>query len=205
MNTLFEFRERRGYTSLIMGDTIRKSLLDAIQRGDEISWYDFYETYRPLILLRGRDFNLNADELEELCQLVLIDIFKMGDKFKYDPAKGRFRDYLRRVISHNAIDLLRKRPKHRYIEKDDDVSLSDLPSDSWTEEWYNHILSQALSILRTQVEIVTYQAFELYALKQLPVKKVASFLNISPNMVYVAKSRAMQRLKSIIKKLKEES
>ncbi len=187
-----------------MGYTTKKSLLDAIQRGDEISWFDFYETYRPLILLRGHDFHLNGNELEELCQQVIIDIFKLGSKFKYDPAKGKFRDYLRRVISHNAIDLLRKRPKLQNLEEET-IPFYDPPAKKWDEEWYNHILFQALAILRTQLELVTYQAFELYALKQLPAEKVAAFLNININMVYVAKSRAMQKLKPIIKKLKEEA
>ena len=187
-----------------MGYTTKKSLLDAIQRGDEISWFDFYETYRPLILLRGHDFHLNANELEELCQQVIIDIFKQGSKFKYDSAKGKFRNYLRRVISHNAVDLLRKRSKHQSLDAEE-IPLYDPPANTWDEEWYNHILYQALAILRTQIELVTYQAFELYALKQLQPEKVAEFLNISVNMVYVAKSRAMQKLKPIIRKLKEES
>lgn len=81
----------------------------------------------------------------------------------------------------------------------------DPPQKSWDEEWHRHILNQALAILRTQLELVTYQAFELYALKSLSPESVAKFLNIKVNMVYVAKSRALVKLKSIIKKLKEES
>lgn len=188
-----------------MGYTTKKSLLDAIQRGDEISWFDFYETYRPLIITRGRDFNLNSAELEELCQQVVIDIFKMGKKFKYDPEKGRFRDYLRRVISHNAIDLLRVRKKNGVPLDENMHEIYDPPQKNWDEEWHRHILNQALAILRTQLELVTYQAFELYALKSLSPESVAKFLNIKVNMVYVAKSRALVKLKSIIKKLKEES
>ena len=187
-----------------MGYTTKKSLLDAIQRGDEISWFDFYDTYRPLIITRGRDFNLNPAELEELCQQVIIDIFKMGKKFKYDPEKGRFRDYLRRVISNNAIDLLRARAKND-IPIDENIGvIYDPPQNHWDEEWHRHILNQALAVLRTQLELVTYQAFELYALKSQSPERVAEFLNIKVNMVYVAKSRAMAKLKVIIKKLKEE-
>lgn len=82
-----------------MGYTTKKSLLEAIREGDEVSWFEFYETYRPLIILRGNDYRLSSVELEDLCQLVLLDLFKAGRRFRYDPAKGRFRDYLRRVIT----------------------------------------------------------------------------------------------------------
>ena len=187
-----------------MGYTTKKSLLEAIQRGDEVSWAEFYETYRTLIILRGRDFHLTGSELEDLCQTVVIDFFKMGTKFKYDPSKGRFRDYLRRVISRNAIDILRKRKKTDPLDDGSDLPDPDTRSQNWDSEWHLHILNQALAVLRTQIELVTYQAFELYALKNQPAEQVAAFLNIKVNMVYVAKSRAMQKLKPIIRKLKEE-
>ena len=43
-----------------MAYTTKKSLLEAIRSGDEISWLEFYETYRPLIVVRGRDYHLNS-------------------------------------------------------------------------------------------------------------------------------------------------
>ncbi|MBO5959165.1 MAG: sigma-70 family RNA polymerase sigma factor [Lentisphaeria bacterium] len=192
------------YIYCIMGYTTKKSLLEAIQRGDEISWAEFYATYRNLILLRGRDYHLTDTELEDLCQTVVIDFFKMGKKFKYDPAKGRFRDYLRRVISHNALDIIRKRRKTEPLTENIDLPDPDSRSRNWDTEWHLHILTQALAVLRTQIELVTYQAFELYALKNRSAEDVAKFLGININMVYVAKSRAMQKLKPIIQKLKEE-
>ena len=187
-----------------MGYTTKKSLLEAIQRGDEVSWAEFYETYRTLIILRGRDFHLTGSELEDLCQTVVIDFFKMGAKFKYDSTKGRFRDYLRRVISRNTIDILRKRKQTDPLDESTELPDPDTRSQNWDAEWHLHILNQALAVLRTQIELVTYQAFELYALKNQPAEQVAAFLNIKVNMVYVAKSRAMQKLKPIIRKLKEE-
>jgi RNA polymerase sigma-70 factor (ECF subfamily) len=187
-----------------MGYTTKKSLLAAIQNGDEISWFEFYETYRPLIILRGNDYRLSSTELDDLCQSVLLDIFKMGKRFRYDPAKGRFRDYLRRVISHNAIDLIRKRKDRECACTEFPGNLTDMNEAHWQEEWQAHILSQALVILREQVEIGTFQVFELYAIKGEPPEKVARFLGISVSAVYVAKSRAVAKLRKIVEQLREE-
>ena len=37
-----------------MAYTTKKSLLRKVREGDEIGWHEFYETYKPLILRRGR-------------------------------------------------------------------------------------------------------------------------------------------------------
>ncbi len=182
-----------------MGYTTQKSLLEAIQQGDEVSWFEFYETYRPLIILRGNDYRLFSAELEDLCQMVLLDIFKAGKRFRYDPAKGRFRDYLRRVISHNAIDLIRKRRSRECVQIEEYPDEGE--DEKWLEEWQAHLLNQALAILRTQIELTTFQAFELYALKEEAPEKVARFLNISVGSVYVAKSRALNKLRKIVEEL----
>lgn len=71
-----------------MGYTTRKSLLEEIRSGNNISWFEFEQTYRPLILLRGQDYKLSDLEKEELCQQVLLDIFKGSSNFQYNPEKG---------------------------------------------------------------------------------------------------------------------
>lgn len=92
-----------------MAFTTRKSLLAKVRAGDEVSWSDFYTAYKPLIYLCGNDCGLNNAEKEELVQQVMTEIFRkdiIGKfdpdnipkdiTFKYDPAKGRFRHYLRK-------------------------------------------------------------------------------------------------------------
>ena len=58
--------------------------------------------------------------------------------------------------------------------------------------------------LKLQLEDSTFQAFEFYAVKGESPKKVAKFLKIPVNMVYVAKSRALAKLRKIVNQLREE-
>ena len=88
-------------------------------------------------------------------------------------------------------------PRFSLPEAADDVRFDDV----WEEEWRRHIFTQALDELRSQVQPVTFSAFEMYAIQEHPVKEVADFLQLSVNSVYVAKNRCIAALKRIIEKL----
>ena len=184
-----------------MAFTTRGSLLAAVKKGDEISWEKFYDMYKPLILLKGSDLQLNQTEKEELVQLVMLSFFNTSKTFRYDKSKGRFRDYFKRVIHNKACDLMRKR-------HDGEVSVEEIPQtvenllaegdDRWEEEWKNHILNQALEDLRGAVSPLVYQAFYMLTLENMSGKEVAETLGISANAVYVYKHDAQKKLKELI-------
>lgn len=197
-----------------MAFTTKKSLLAKVRAGDEISWHEFYDTYRPLILLCGQDCNLTRDENEELVQMVMCEIFQKDiltkyniDEvpkdvvFKYNAQHGRFRHYLKAIVRHHALKLFHKRRK--FIDID---TIQEAPCDakfeaSWDAEWRRHVFTQALTELKLQVQPETFAAFEMYALQNRPVKEVAEFLCLSVGSVYVAKTRCIASLKTIILQL----
>ena len=88
-----------------MAFTTRKSLLSKIIKGDEVAWEEFYRIYTPLIIVRGGDHNLSYEEKEELIQETVLSVFKGKDRFRYDPAKGKFRNYLKRIVDRRAADM----------------------------------------------------------------------------------------------------
>ena len=202
-----------------MAFTTRKSLLARVKSGDEVSWTEFYAAYKPLILLCGNDCLLSPVECDELVQQVMAEIFQkdivgkydpdhVPDDvvFKYDPARGRFRHYLRKIIRNHALRIIRGRQK--FVPMDESQSReADVAIDNWDvlwdEEWQKHVLTMALAELRGRVQAETYIAFEMYALHERPVKDVAEFLNISIASVYTAKSRCIATLKEIITTLED--
>ncbi|MCK5843938.1 MAG: sigma-70 family RNA polymerase sigma factor [Victivallales bacterium] len=185
-----------------MAFTTSKSLLSKIKAGNEIAWSDFYKTYRPLIMLCGKDFNLSDTEKEDLVQDTVLSMFK-DKKFSYDPGKGKFRNYLRRVIKWRACDIIAKRSGHQTLddERRERVSGEDEFERKWDEEWRHHLLKEALKDLRSVVEPATYQAFELFVLRGYSAAKVADILDITENTVYLAKMRSSRKLKEIVKDL----
>ena len=62
----------------------------------------------------------------------------------------------------------------------------------------------ASNVVRREIEEQTYQAFELFAVEELPAAEVAERLGITPNAVYGAKRRVMERLKELRPVLEED-
>ena len=206
-----------------MAFVTRKSLLEKVHNGDEVSWQDFYTTYKPLILLCGGDCGLTPDEQEELVQKVMCEIFQKDiigkfdpdyapedASFAYDPAKGRFRHYLRKIIRNHAIKIYHQRVKGVSID-DEKFPVHILDStdeqweNAWEEEWQKHILHQAMIELKNHVKSNTFAAFEMYAIQGRDAGEVAEFLNLSIGNVYVAKNHCIAKLKKIIADLEENS
>ncbi|MBE6404859.1 MAG: sigma-70 family RNA polymerase sigma factor [Lentisphaerae bacterium] len=203
-----------------MAFTTSKSLLARVRSGDEISWNEFYTSYKPLILLCGYDCHLTEDEKEELVQKVMCEIFQKDILGKYDPenipsnvvfqhnpSKGRFRHYLRGIIRNQALKIVEKRKEHLSLDDDSGISETlsspDLWEAVWDEEWRKHVLKEALTELKSRVQSESYASFEMYAIRNRPVQEVADFLNVSVSAVYTAKSRCISELKKIIKELED--
>lgn len=203
-----------------MAFTTRKSLLAKVRAGDEVSWTEFYAAYKPLILLCGQDCMLTSDENDELVQQVMSEIFRkdivgkydpdhIPDDvvFHYDPARGRFRHYLRGIIRNQALKIIQKRKSFAELdnpEQQHPEASVDVWNDLWDEEWKRHVLAMALTELKGHVQPETYMAFEMYAIQERPVQEVAGFLNLSIASIYTAKSRCVAALKEIISKLEDK-
>jgi len=192
----------------MMAFSTNKSLLSKISVGDEIGWEEFYGNYAPLIWLRGGDLNLSKGEKQDLIQDVMLTMFTNAGKFKYDREKGRFRDYMRKIIDRRAVDIKRRRDQAIRIGEDivliKDVMVSPEQDDKWLAEWKDHILNQALVELKSALEPITYQIFELYALKGWEPARVERFLKVRKSSIYTAKSRAVDKLGEIVRKLESE-
>ena len=59
-------------------------------------------------------------------------------------------------------------------------------------------LMRALEQLAREVEPETYQAFELYAVHRQPVERVARLLGMTPNAIYISKTRMLKRLREVL-------
>lgn len=201
-----------------MAFTTRKSLLARVREGGEIPWSEFYATYKPLILLCGGDCGLTDDEKDELVQKVMCEIFakdiigkydpdRVPDDvvFRHDPARGRFRHYLRQIIRNQARKIVRER-KNAELPLDEAAAKQseDALEAAWESEWRRHLVNMALAELKDRIQPETYLAFEMYALQNRPAREVAEFLNISVSSVYTARSRCVAAMKEIINDLEEK-
>ena len=182
----------------------RLSLLEGIKDpSNQKRWMEFHEKYSKLIRDVALRKGLRHDEAEDLVQTVLIEISqKIGD-FKYDRSKGQFRSCLKTIASRRCIDAIRKRrpaeenKQHRSPSDQRDTNTIDRITDHnesdletiIDDEWKRAILTATLQRVREKVTPQQYQLFDSYVLKEWPIEKVSSTFGVTPNQIYIAKTR----------------
>ena len=134
----------------------------------------------------------------------MLAAFQQRDVFRYDPARGRFRDWLAAVV-RNVVARHRREPSGRLrgrggagsgeiTEAEDDGAA---PGGVWEAAFEESLLAALLDAVRQEVSPETYQAFELLALGELPGTEVAAITGLSRNAVYLARRRVLARLQEL--------
>lgn len=174
-------------------------MLSATKQHKESAWERFYHFYAPLIRLHGHDCGLKNENLEDLVQNVMITLSVQLPDFNYDPSKGRFRDYLRKIIRARACDMLRKIYRQERIPYEPG---EEAENDSWSEEeWRRYVLKQSLELLKGQVSLHHYQIFYLLNVRHYKVKELARLYHVPPVTIYTIRNRVEAKLRQIVRKM----
>ena len=118
------------------------TLLGRIAAGDGVGFAEFERRYAPMIVTLGQLRRLDDRECAELVQEVLLVFFRKGDRFRFDPKRGKFRTFLGKVVRDAATDIIRRRPDvaFRLLTKRAHRIRACLPPD-WGDGWPNVILN----------------------------------------------------------------
>ena len=200
----------------------RASLLNRLKDpGDEVSWNDFYATYRELIYSVARRAGLTERESDEVVQDTLISVAKKMPGFTYDPSKDSFKGWLLTVTRWRIRDQLERRARILSREEQPRVRLSDEQdtrtatidrvadpaSDRlgvvWEQEWEKHLLQIALGRIKRQAHPQHYQIYHLHVILGQSVREVARALNVTTPQIYLAKHRVGNLIKKEIRALKK--
>jgi RNA polymerase sigma factor (sigma-70 family) len=180
------------------------SLLARIAAGsDTQAWREFDERYRELLWRFARNRGIQPVDADDVAQEVLHALTKRLPTFEYDPAKGRFRDYLKTAAANAVWRKLAEISGSPRVTGGDEPApdvavVDDVVERSWEAEWRQYHLRLAMNRIRGEFNAKDVAAFEMYAAESKDAKAVASHLDLSIDQVYQAKSRIMRRLKAII-------
>jgi RNA polymerase sigma factor (sigma-70 family) len=142
---------------------------------------------------------LQAADTEDVCQLVLLAMTHALPSFRFDPARGRFRNYLGRII-RSAIYQQRACPRGapRSLEGSMQelliASNDDSVDQAWEQEWVRHHLRRAMSAVRTQCKPESLDVFERL-LGGESIEGVAAACGLTTEAVHKIKQRIGQRLR----------
>lgn len=171
----------------------------------ELGWQEFTEKYARVIAGFARNAGLRAQDADDVLQDVLLGFFRVSEQFEYNPERGRFRGYLKRVTL-NAIRARHRRKRPSTFLKEDYDPPGDMPDvdAAWDRQWTEQLLQRAMTEARGGVEERTWKAFELYGVRGVPVEQVSTELEMTPAAIRHAKMRLVKQVREIVDRLRVE-
>ena len=172
------------------------------------AWDQFTLIYRPVIYRLACKKGLQDADAQDLVQQVLIAVSSSIDRWeKTDPAV-RFRHWLRRVARNAILNALTRRPHDSAAGGSTVQALlqehpqHDLESDSQIElEYRRELYLRAARVVQTDVQPMTWRAFEMTVVEGRTIEDAAAELNRTVGTVYASRSRIMRRLREVVQEL----
>jgi RNA polymerase sigma-70 factor (ECF subfamily) len=183
------------------------SLLDCLREhpDDNEAWQRFDDIYRPLLRAWLGRYSLQPYDLEDIVQEVLTTVLSElrpapGSRavFRYDPARGRFRSWLRQILANRLREFWDARKRAPVFAEDVLNQLEDPNSElsrRWDREHDQHVIRRLLAQLEPDFRPATWQAAQRQFAGEDP-KTVAAALGLSLDAVYLAKSHVLKRLRA---------
>lgn len=199
--------ERSGFLN---PELTQPSLLSRVRDvSDHDAWRQFEAKYRELILRFCRRRGFQQADAEDVLQLALGFLVKSLPQFTYDPARGRFRDYLYQTV-RSAMTRQAKGPKK--AERALDTTMMAVLTDEdesqlaalWEREWINHHYRLALDTIRQTFDHRSIEIFDR-SVSGVGVDELARAHDMSVDAVYKARQRVRARMEELIaQQLREE-
>jgi RNA polymerase sigma-70 factor (ECF subfamily) len=174
------------------------SLLERLRQPfDPEAWAQFVALYAPVIFSWGRRAGLQEADAADLVQEVLVTLLQVLPTFTYDRHKS-FRRWLR-TVTLNKWRKNRKHPANRMVHgrsgEPEPVAVADDLEAFWETEYQQHLVQQALRIMRTDFQEATWKACWEVVVARRPAGEVAAELGLTVGAVYAAKFRVINRLR----------
>jgi RNA polymerase sigma-70 factor (ECF subfamily) len=181
------------------------TLLYNIQVMDPEGWRRFVHVYGPLVYRWCRSSGLQEADAADVGQEVFQAVARAIGGFRRDQAGGTFRGWLRTITRNKVRDFARRQVTQTYggggsEAREKLAQVAAEPSPEADESPPDP--EEELILLRRAVELVladfkdeTRQAFLMVVVDHRDPAEVARELGVSVNVVYLAKSRIMRKLR----------
>lgn len=169
----------------------------------ELAWTEFHSRYSPVIAGFASRCGASRQDIEDIIQDVLTAFVGAQTEFAYDPARGRFRGYLKTLTVRAAIRRAGKNLRFQGVPLEDVFNVELTVEPLWNDVWEQELVARALLVMRNEYhDSPVFRAFEEYVLRDRAAEIVAAELGTSVNNVHQAKSRMTKLLRETIQHLR---
>jgi RNA polymerase sigma factor (sigma-70 family) len=193
--------------------TTRASLLLRLRdQQDDAAWTRFVDVYGPLVFRYAQRRGFQDADAADLTQDVLHSVARAMRSFQYDRTRGSFRGWLftatRRAWQRARAN---RRQQAQAVGSEVDRLVEGGPARTidqergeWDHEFDGRLFDWAAQQVRGEVQAPTWEAFWRTAVEHANPCEVAAALGLSVGAVYVAKSRVLARLRTVIQEVQRD-
>lgn len=198
--------------SSLVPDTRNTLIARLGDQRDAEAWDQFVAIYEPLVYRLARAKGFQDADAREIVQEVLVAVSRAVERWKPDPERGRFRQWLFQIARNLMVNFMSRRG-HKSIASGDSrvADLLNQQPDSASEEsaafqleYRREIFRLAAERVKTEVKESTWQAFWLSSVEQQSITDVAATLDLSVGAVHIARSRVRSRLRIAVQNWEHE-
>jgi RNA polymerase sigma-70 factor (ECF subfamily) len=186
------------------GRSMTTGLLIALQGQDADAWRHLVHLYGPVVYGWCKRQGLQATDAEDVSQEVFRTVLARIADFRRGRPGDTFRGWLWTITRNKLGDHLRRRAAQPQAAGGSEAHdrLQQLPTDEASTtvgpEPAGDLYRRALELIRSEFEETTWQAFWRVVGEGRRPADVAAELGLSLNAVYLAKSRALRRLREAL-------
>ncbi|MCM8537279.1 MAG: sigma-70 family RNA polymerase sigma factor [Lentisphaeraceae bacterium] len=173
-------------------NSTRMTLIQRVKnRLDDKSWEEFARWYEPYIKAIAYKTGVPLPHIDDLCQDILLRVWKSIENFEYNPEKCKFRTWLT-TVSRNQIYTFfgREKKKQNDVEVNEEIlGPEEAELDEIIEkEWQTYIVKLAIEKVR---ESFSDKVVDIYLAFQngQTVDAIAQKYEVSESSVYVYNKR----------------
>ena len=187
-----------------MSDT-SVSFLNSLQAdGNSRSWNEFVDLYSPLIRIWLRSQHVHEQERDDVAQEVIATVLRKLPEFQRQRT-GSFRNWLKTITIYSWQNYRRKNLKKVIAVGGTDfgqtINALEDPvsqmSQQWDQQHDQYVLQRLLEKIRPSVLDATWAAIAAVTIDGKSPEQASEELGMTPNAIYVAKSRVLAQLRHI--------
>lgn len=183
------------------------NLLKRMAGGSSTVWNAFYSRYQGAVRGIAARMGMSPADQDEVVQETMLAAHRNLQPGAISGAQ--LHAWLKTVTRRKITDLLRRKYR-RGVETELKSGLGSgcQPHSGLFEareqEWQTEVVECALDRLKRELPVKTYQAFDLYVLREHEPEHVARTLGMSRALVYLHKLRVTEKLKREVAKVVQE-
>lgn len=173
--------------------------------GDEGAWVEFDARFRRVVVATAMRLGLARSDAEDAAQETMLQAYRDYRSGKYDRSRGRLSSWLIGIAHHRIVDV--KRRQHG-VGRAGSLAGCATPAASEVTEAFDHALERLIfedAWTRVQARASprdqALRAFELTAMRGVPIIEAARQCSLSVEQVYIARYRTSERLRDEVDKI----